>query len=527
MAYPTAIELTRLEIQNRLDSAKTQMERNRLGQFATPTDLAIDVLQYAKSVLLIPHHIRFLDPAFGTGSFYSALTCLFSLTEIATAVGYEIDPHYGDEAKRIWADNQLDLRIADFTRAVLPKSDDEKFNLLICNPPYVRHHHLSSDEKTRLQRIAENITGVRLSGLAGLYCYFIALSHAWMAEDGLAGWLIPSEFMDVNYGRQVKDYLLSRVTLLHIHRFDPNDVQFADALVSSAVVWFRKTKPPSDHDVMFTYGGTLTNPKVVKHLSTNVLRGEAKWTRFPLASGHIRRDANHLRLSDLFVIKRGLATGANSFFILTPERVAEYHLPREFLQPILPSPRFLSADEIQSDSIGNPLIDRKLYLLSCNLPESVVKSKFPSLWKYLQTGVKTGLDQRYLSKHRSPWYAQEERPASMFLCTYMGRRDPRSGNPFRFILNFSQATAPNVYLMLYPKPSLNKLLQSDVNLPRRVWQALNQITPDVLVGEGRVYGGGLHKMEPNELGNAPAGSILATLPELPTEHGEQMILFGK
>ena len=45
--------------------------------------------------------------------------------------------------------------------------------------------------------------------------------------------------MDVNYGKAVKHYLLSRVTLLHIHRFDPNDVQFADALVSSAVVWFR------------------------------------------------------------------------------------------------------------------------------------------------------------------------------------------------------------------------------------------------------------------------------------------------
>lgn len=61
-----------------------------------------------------------------------------------------------------------------------------------------------------------------------------------MAEGGVAGWLVPSEFMDVNYGKGVKYYLLSRVTLLHIHRFDPNDVQFADALVSSAVVWFRK-----------------------------------------------------------------------------------------------------------------------------------------------------------------------------------------------------------------------------------------------------------------------------------------------
>ena len=38
-------------------------------------------------------------------------------------------------------------------------------------------------------------------------------------------------------------YLRERVTLLHIHRFDPGDVQFADALVSSAVVWFRNSPP--------------------------------------------------------------------------------------------------------------------------------------------------------------------------------------------------------------------------------------------------------------------------------------------
>ena len=72
--------------------------------------------------------------------------------------------------------------------------------------------------------------------------YFIAFSHPWMKKNGIAGWLIPSEFMDVNYGQAVKDYLLNEVTLLQVHRFDPSDVQFHDALVSSAVVWFKNKK---------------------------------------------------------------------------------------------------------------------------------------------------------------------------------------------------------------------------------------------------------------------------------------------
>ena len=112
-----------------------------------------------------------------------------------------------------------------------------------------------------------------LSGLSGLYCYFIALAHGWMSEGGIAGWLVPSEFMDVNYGRALKDYLLNEVTLLYVHRFDPNDVQFDDALVSSAVIWLRNAKPPIDHAVTFSYGGTMQRPALSKVVKTCDLEG--------------------------------------------------------------------------------------------------------------------------------------------------------------------------------------------------------------------------------------------------------------
>lgn len=64
-----------------------------------------------------------------------------------------------------------------------------------------------------------------------------------MTDGGIAEWLIPSEFMDVNFGTAIKQYLLSDVTLLHIHRYDPEKVQFDDALVTSSVIWFQNKKP--------------------------------------------------------------------------------------------------------------------------------------------------------------------------------------------------------------------------------------------------------------------------------------------
>jgi methylase of polypeptide subunit release factors len=203
-------ERHRIEARASLDAPRSQAERNRMGQFATPFPLALEILSYAKKLLPADHKIRFFDPGFGTGAFYSALLQTFPLSSIASATGYEIDTHYGDPARQLWGGTGLNLRISDFTKASPPK---EGFDLVICNPPYVRHHHILNGEKTRLQIASRRACGVQFGGLAGLYCHFLGLSHAWMVDGGIAGWLIPSEFMDVNYGAAVKHYLLDKVRL--------------------------------------------------------------------------------------------------------------------------------------------------------------------------------------------------------------------------------------------------------------------------------------------------------------------------
>ena len=352
---------------------------------------------------------------------------------------------------------------------------------------------------------AREAADIRLSGLSGLYCYFMALAHSWMSDGGVAGWLIPSEFMDVNYGRMLKQYLLRDVTLLHIHRFDPNNVQFDDALVSSAVVWFRKEKPPVDHRVVFSYGGTMQAPILASRISIHDLQPTDKWTKFPKYGPSIEHEG--YRLADLFTIKRGLATGNNDFFIVDEAKANSLNLPWRLLRPVLPSTRYIKADEINADSAGVPLLDKRLFLIDCDRPEEEIAREQPALWAYLQTGVER-VAPRYLCRSRRIWYGQERRPAAPIVCTYLGRSD-HERRPFRFLLNNSQATATNVYLMLYPQPLLVKQLMLCPDGMRSLWQALNSIERDTLLGNGRVYGGGLHKLEPRELGNVPADSLAA------------------
>ncbi len=66
-------EEVRQEVQRHIDDSKVQGERNRLGQFATEWALAKEMLTYASQLLPPNEAVSFLDPAFGTGAFYSAL----------------------------------------------------------------------------------------------------------------------------------------------------------------------------------------------------------------------------------------------------------------------------------------------------------------------------------------------------------------------------------------------------------------------------------------------------------------------
>jgi hypothetical protein len=196
-----------------------------------------------------------------------------------------------------------------------------------------------------------------------------------MSENGLAGWLIPSEFMDVNYGKQIKSYLLNQVTLLRVHRFDPEAVQFDDALVSSTVVWFRNAPPNSDQPVTFTFGGTLADPAVSTLVLPETLSAVTKWTSITNTERASKRHPPQLSISDLFTIHRGVATGANEYFILDRAKVDEYVIPKAYLTPILPAPRYLPTDEVEANPDDKRPLRYQRFLLTCDIPQAEIQER--------------------------------------------------------------------------------------------------------------------------------------------------------
>jgi DNA-binding transcriptional regulator YdaS (Cro superfamily) len=523
------IESRRQAIQAEIDTRKSAAERNRLGQFATPNALAVEIARYVQSIIgRTKGSLRFADPSIGSGSFFSAALAVFGSKRISSAVGVELDPAFADAARNLWADAGLKIVCGDFTRVVATGSCPPAPNVILANPPYVRHHHMNREDKERLQSLTFKMTGVEVSGLAGLYVYFLLLATAWMEDGGIAAWLIPSEFMDVNYGSALKGFLTDHVTLIRAHRFDPDDVQFGDALVSSVVLVFRKTPPAAAHAVEFTYGGTLAKPHARNLIPRERLRESRKWTQYPSHAKndrHTLSDRNGPTLGDFFRVQRGIATGCNKFFVLNRTDAKSLGLPGKYLRPILPGPRHLKTTSIDADSDGYPLLDHQLCVIDCDLPEPMVESKHPALWKYLRSAQSLGIMDGYLIGKRSPWYKQEQREPTPFLCTYMGRGSNEK-QPFRFIWNRSKAIGTNLYLMLYPQNRLAAMLRQHPDRAETVHALLGQVTGHELRGEGRVYGGGLNKIEPSELARISAASFVELWPEIRSDVQPQEKLFG-
>lgn len=458
----------------------------------TPPELAQAIAHCALAFMDSSQGIHFGDPAVGTGAFYAALLQEVRASEVLSAIGVDINPQQVKAARQRWHDKGMEVILGDYLHMeqLAPR------NLVLANPPYLRHQAIPADYKSELRQRASVKMGMKISGLSGQYVYFLLLTHEWMASEAIAAWLIPSEFMQTTYGQAVRRYLVDRVQLLRIHQFGHDDPQFESAEVLPAVVIFRNSAPHRSGFVEMTSGGTLATPRVSEKVQLKDFDPLVKWSipwRPPSADRFVGT-----RLGDLFTVKRGIATGANKFFIIDRHTAKKMGLPDEVLRPVFPKVRQLENDVVEGCKDGFPDVHPQLCLLDCALPIDEIKKRYPKLFDYLRSGEESEIFKRTLLRSRFPWYKQEWRPVAKFLCTYMGRT---SGDraAIRFIWNKSEAVATNTYLMLYPHAPLAELLKEQPGLEVILFKALQAAAHESVFNLTRIHAGGLHKVEPREL----------------------------
>lgn len=473
-------------------------ERSRAGVVVTPPQLARQVVHHL--VALRGHAaepLRFGDPAVGAGVFFAQLNRLGSLIESAT--GIEIDELRAERTAFAFRDQNLTVIHGDFL-SVEPVSG--AWNFVVANPPYVRSQNLPASAG-QLRPHLEASLQLRISGRADLYMYFLLAAHVWMDDNAVAAWLVPSEFTVTDAGQTLRAYLTDKVELLQMHFYDdtPEAGIFQDVLVSSCAIFFRKRMPRRQHQVRVTTGDKISSPRSSIRISVGELRERRRWEPSGLAEPVRIESSTNLRIGDVFRVRRGIATGANSVFVLSSEAVAEMSGSLQYTKPILSRAHLLPTNGvIEADSFGLPIVDGLKWLIDSKHGLDVIGRNSPTLAAYLEASREKALESSLVRRHRPQFYSQEEQRPVPFLFVYMSKEKRGSGN-HRFFWNRSRGLVLNNFLRLEPKPELVGRIQDDPGLGERILRLLLSISQDQLRRHGRQYAGGLVKLEPGDLVN--------------------------
>ena len=212
------------EVEKDYSNSISLEHRKKFAQFFTPFQLAslmADWLVGNKGIKTV------LEPAFGLGVFSRAL--LNKTTEL-TIKGFDVDEKIFTKAKEVFFDTpNVDIHLKDY----IFNDWHEKYDGIICNPPYFKFHDY--DNKTILNEFESRLK-IKLNGFTNLYTLFLLKSIRQLNSSGRLAYIIPSEFLNSDYGKLVKSDLIKNKILRHIIVFDFEENVFDDALTTACIL---------------------------------------------------------------------------------------------------------------------------------------------------------------------------------------------------------------------------------------------------------------------------------------------------
>ncbi len=479
-------QTTRVEAAKYASAAPLE-HRRRFGQYFTPPRIAAWMADW----VVQPATRTVLDPAVGTGVLLEAVLAQPRLPRTAQIDGYDADPVVLHVCRQGLADlhRPLNLVHGDFLHAALPS----RYDAVVCNPPYIRHRALA--ERTALYQHFEQQYGLRLNRFSNSYVLFLVKIAQSLSAHGRAAIITPVDFLNANFGAPIKAFLLRANLLDGILVFGHSTLVFDDANVAACIVLLRADRLP-DAPIQLAHVPTEAELAPLDQLpstwlssvSPRELEPNAKWLasvpgpRTPSAPLHRQQ---LVPLGQLAAVRRGIATGANEFFILTAAERTQRGLEAESRLCITKAAQAPYLDFTAADVDALLQADKKLYLLD------VQGELSPTAAAYVAAGAHRGIPQRYLPKHRQPWYASEQRPVAPLWATTFTRRG------FRFVLNRAGIAHLTAFHGIYPHARDPELLLVLAAFLNSSWAAT------LLAQQQRRYGSGLLKLEPLDLAALP------------------------
>lgn len=369
--------------------------RRRLGTFFTPSSEARLMLRMWSDSQDEPDEV--VDIGAGVGVFTAAARTEW---ESARVIAVDVNPVtlgllalHPHVAEHLCGQGEpgpgIELALDDFTSWITDKAPTGTRRLYLGNPPYTRAQLLPREERARLHQAAGRLCG----GRASLSTVITALCLLHMRpKDGLC-LLLPAQWLESDYASRLREYLWAqRTRRLELRLVDSG--LFADAQVDAVALLVGSEQADPQPVAIGGFEGATREIKRDDQSPANwrALFREAKPTIAPGTTPGA--------LGDLAQVRRGLATGANAFFLLSASEAKEHDLPESVLHRALR--RLHSLDDTLPDELYEDVDATEPRFVLMARQED--RQKYEPLDTYLRWGEELGYDQRELCKLRQVWF---------------------------------------------------------------------------------------------------------------------------
>ena len=234
-------------------NSRCKQDRKKIGQFFTSEETA----NYMSQLFVYPHknEINVLDPGAGSGILSAALiqeVCKSRYIKRVNLICYEnnsdVLPLLLENLSYLKTESKVDINFTVINDNYILSQNThttESFDLIICNPPYLKLSKNALEAKT-LPFVCY--------GAPNMYFLFMTQALINLKRDGEMVFIIPRSWTSGAYFKKFREYIFKNAKLYNIHLFVSRSKVFdsESILQETMIVKFKKTQQVNDSILLST-----------------------------------------------------------------------------------------------------------------------------------------------------------------------------------------------------------------------------------------------------------------------------------
>ena len=467
----------------RKDSTRQKLR----GAYYTPLKLAEKIVEFFKKDSSIQ---TILEPSCGDGVFIDALIKMDFIHEENIITAIEIEKKETDKlSKKLDKNSKIKILNKDFFEFYHECKDNQRYDLILGNPPYIRYQYL--DQKQR-EEMADILTdhGMKSNKLINTWVGFMVACIHMLNENGKIAFVIPAEILQVAYAEELRLFLSNELSKITLITFE--ELVFSG--IEQEVVVFIGEKGDFEKGIKILELNNLDdldNLDIYADGFQKLNHTHEKWTKYFTTIeenqiiSRLKEDHKFQKLSDTGIINVGITTGNNKYFSVNQKTVDAYELA-DVVRPLIGrSSHAHSVYFYWDDWQKNVVQGKAAYLI--DFPDKPIEEYSKGQRDYITLGEHNEENVGYKCRIREKWYQVPSVwiPDAFFL---------RRNNLYpKFVLNCCNAVSTDTM----HRVKFNKGVEPE----RIILSYYNSISFAFTEICGRSYGGGVLEILPGEAGN--------------------------